>query len=409
MKALKINKSFLYVYTVFGLFPILPASLKGFPVALLAFACIAYWIKAKTKPKMDLTFFILISLILVNALSTLYSGSFDFPLKKLETSMSFILVPSCFLIIAGGRDKLLKARRLIFIKSFIYCTGILTLIAFLEYLNQGLFSQTDLKVNSFRQAIVKLPVIGDHPIYISIYLAFSIMFVFFCFKKANKNENIFLLIIALFNIFHILLLASKGVIIATLLGSWFYIFTALKNFRIKFTVSLILLFLFVFALLKFPNVERRFREIGRKTTYTELRLENSSSIRLAIYKCGLKKVFEKPIFGYGWGKGNDALKTCYNDKSKYLLDKEFNSHNQYLGFFLDGGLPALIVLIFFMGFFLRKSLAKKDFVFSTIIIIYGLTMITENILVRQSGIILFIFIFSSFNYSYKEKQQPCYS
>ena len=127
-------------------------------------------------------------------------------------------------------------------------------------------------------------------------------------------------------------------------------------------------------------------------------MQNSSSVRLAIYRCSFNKVLEKPIFGYGWGRGNDALRDCFEEEFYPLASDDYNSHNQYLGYLLDGGLLAGMILIHFVVYFFRKAIIRKDITMAAIVLFYAIIMLMENILVRQAGIILFIFIFSFLAY-----------
>ncbi|MEZ2413745.1 O-antigen ligase family protein [Muriicola sp. E247] len=391
----------------FGIFPLLPYQIKGLPVAFILFVGVYALIKGSGKHKIDSGFYVLISLFTISLLSIVYTGSFNIPWGKIETSISLYLIPLAFLLIKRI-DKLAKFERRTFCVTFIASTFILSLISIFYYLKQGLFSDSELKVNSFRQAITELPLIGDHPIYISIYLGIAFLLGIEFFKHFNNTGKLFLGMSSTLIVFHLLLLSSKGIVLAVLITTIFYIFKAIEKRSLRLSLTAVIVILFLTALYLFPNLERRFREIGRKTTYTELRLQNSSSIRLAVYKCGIQMAMENPILGYGWGEGNKALKECYKSKSEELFTREPNAHNQYLGYLLDGGLPALFTLVFFIFYFLRSAFIRNDLIMFSLIFFYTIILATENILVRQSGLILFIFIFAFFYYSTEQKSNHNY-
>jgi O-antigen ligase len=390
------------ILILFGIFPLLPFQIKGFPVAVALLAGIYWYRKGHGKPEFDRGFLVLISILTISLLSILYSGSFSVPWKKLETSISLLLLPLSFLLIKEKAGFVDLDRRNFYI-SFIASTSVLSLISIVSYINRGLFSETELRVNSFRQAITELPMIGDHPIYVSIYLGVSLLLIIMYFSQVPRTVKVLFLFIGLINLFHMLLLSSKGIVIAFFITTSYYIFKAIQKNSLRISLIVFLLFLFVIALIQFPNLERRFREIFRKTTYTELRLQNSSSIRLAVYECGIEMALKRPLLGFGWGKGNEALKECYKNKSEELYRIEPNAHNQYLGFLLDGGIPAFLTLLFFIYYFFREGLRRNDIVAMSTILFYAIILGTENILVRQSGLILFIFIFTFHHYSTVQK------
>ena len=387
------DKLITYLICLFGVFPILPKHLKGLPVVVFFIGALYFFLK-KEKIKFNFKgFFKLSSLFFVIFLSIFYTGSFYFPLDKIETSLSLFIIPLSFHLI---RSNIIKSNHnRLFIKCFILSTTILSIASIYYYYFNNLFKKDYFKVNSFRKLILEIPIVNDHPIYISLYLAITILFSIAIFS--NSNKKVLLVGINLINLFHLFLLSSKGIIIAVLISAVLLLILKLKNRWTKVIFVSCIFGLFIASLIYFPNMRRRFKELGIKTTYTELQITNSTSLRITIYKCAIEKIKKKPILGYGWGNGDAALSQCYKEKSEYLYKEKLNSHNQYLDYYLKGGIIALLVLMYFLYQQLIISIKEKKYLFTSIIILFAIQMLSENILNRQSGIIMFIFIISLFS------------
>lgn len=396
MDILKIRKNIAFEILVpfciflFAFFPLLPEKVKGLPVIFLFIISTIYFV---SKPCMGFNITGLLklsSIYIINILSIFYSLSFYFPGARAETTLALLIIPFSFFML--NNQVLNNIRRNDFYLTFVISVGILTAYSFFFYCLDNLFIIENFKVNSFRSSVTKLPFIYDHPIYISMYLGISLMLIVPLLKRRNKLIRLLLIIIGLLNIGHIILLSSKAVIIGIILGFIVYVLLYLDKILKKFVFVLTILVVSIISIISFPTLERRFRELTIKTTYTELHVNNSSSIRLAIFKCAFHKIEEKPILGYGWGLGNKSLSDCYKTKSEHLTQNSYNSHNQFLGYFLDGGIIAFFVLILFLSEQFRFAYMKSDYTFLMVLILFTTLMMTENILQRQSGVIPFIFL-----------------
>lgn len=79
-----------------------------------------------------------------------------------------------------------------------------------------------------------------------------------------------------------------------------------------------------------------------------------------------------------------------------MSDKKLNSHNQFISFYLDGGIIAFMTLVAFLSWQFMHAIKNKKYLYFSILILFTLEMFSENILSRQSGLILFIFLISFF-------------
>lgn len=382
-----INSLFTITFICFGLLPLLPIKLKGTPVILLLVATLFVVLKTKKIFFSKRVFFFLSSLFFVNIFSLFIN--LNFPIKQIETILSLLVVPLAFAFWPAYESKRFIP---VFIITFTLSCFLLSVVHFYYYFTSGILMSTELKVNSFRKIVTELPIIGEHPIYLSIYFSLSILFAFFYFPKVGKWSRFFLIITSLFLFINLILLSSKGVLVSLFVTFLIVSFLLIRSFKTKLVVFITLLFI-MFSLVRFfPTLERRFRELTIQTTYTKIMPTNSTSVRVGIYKCVLKTIIKKPLFGYGFGTLPQT--GCYKNTSKHLYDFKYNSHNQYLGFLLNFGVIGLLTIVLFLVKLIILSYKKKNYLFLSIIILFASVMLTENILERQSAIILFIFLIS---------------
>ena len=386
------DKVIKFSFFLFGMFPLFPERLKGFPVLFLFAASIYLSVNNGIVISDFKEFLKLSSLYTISCLSVLYTGSFFFPLNKLETSLSLIVVPLSFMLLNVRKLNIQSIKLLVI--YFTFSTSTHSLLSIFYYYYKGIFAADQFKVNTIRQLVTEIPLINDHPIYISMFLGISILMSIRYFKFSNPTVKSFLLVSILINVFHLLLLSSKGVTISTTISGIILLFYTSKNKLLTSTMALLVFGLFVFSIFHFPNMERRFRELRIPTTYSQLHTTNSSSIRIAIYKCAYKVIKENPILGYGWSKGEEELIDCYT--SKYMSNKKLNSHNQFIGFYLDGGIFAFLTLVAFLFWQFVHATKNKKYLYFSILTFFTIEMFSENILSRQSGLILFIFLISFF-------------
>lgn len=379
----------------FALFPIIPNSLKGLPVITLLIAAIVNYKKDRRDWK---AFFINASLYLTFLISLIYTNNFDYALRKLETGLSILVLPMIFFLLLPGL-KVGKTLKLRFYRAFLIATTIFSLfiIAIIVF-DDSVVYYRDWYSNTFRTVVTEAFFIGQHPVYASVFLSLSILFYIELSKnKAIKTSSsaIFLSLCVLINLALLIMLMSKGVLLALTVAIVFSIATDKKlkryNWILFFTILLAFIALFTF--------NRRMNELLKVDTYKEVNQNFSTGIRVGIYQCSLGLIKQNLIFGYGVGDSQDILNTCYTDKSELLLEHEYNTHNQYLDLMLKmGGLGLGIFLGFLMGN-ISKAQKNGNKEAIMVILLYAIVFLTENILARQSGVILFYFLLLFLNTS----------
>ncbi len=367
----------------FAFFPIIPNSIKGLPVILLLLAALPFFDKKKINFKLFIIYSFLYFLYLM---SLCYTSNIPFALKKLETGLSILVLPLIFFILAP--DYQIKNKlKLLFIRLFVFSTTIFSMLSMLAIvLDHKTAYYKNFYSNKYRIVVEKLPLIGQHPIYASLFLAIAILFTLYLYNKEKKTYQLILLGI---NSIFLLMLSSKGVIISLMILFFVYIFFR-NNIQRKKKIFLLASFFIMISLIFMSN--RRMKELLKPETYNKVNTNYSNSYRIAIIDCSIKAIKKNWLIGYGVGDAQDILNACYINKSKFLLQKTYNSHNQYFDIWLKTGILGLIYFLFFIAYITYISYKNKNYLLTAIILLFSINFLFENILDRQSGVILFYFL-----------------
>ncbi len=137
-------------------------------------------------------------------------------------------------------------------------------------------------------------------------------------------------------------------------------------------------------------------------TYNKVNTNFSNSYRINIYKCAFKVIKMSPWVGQGLGDEKDQLIAVYESENQLLLlEKGYNSHNQYLDYWIKIGLIGLISFLVFLIYNLHKAFFFHNSLLFYIILFFSINFLTENVLVRQSGLIPFVFFIHFLNLKIK--------
>lgn len=377
------------ILILFGLFPILPNKIKGLPVVVLILYNFLQFLKNKEGYKERIKhFFIMSSLFIFYLLSFIYSDNASYFGRKLEIGLSLLIIPLSFLF----NDNLANKKSIDFFKkAYLFGVSIFTVlfILFLFIYKNDRYPKGIKDVNFIRSAIENMPLIDTHPIYSSIFLAIGILILVSLFKKIKLI--VFIPLFTLLTI-GIILLSSKMVIISLFVILILFIYTIIINIKYRILLIFFTLCVPIIAIIYMPNFNTRFKELITTSTYLEIDRNNSSSIRIAINSCTFDLIEKSWFFGYGIGDVQGKLNNCYESKSIILLEKQHNTHNQYFSVWLGTGVLGLIAFIYILLFNFKLAKNNNDLLFLSLLILFSLNFLTENILERQSGVIIFAFL-----------------
>ena len=376
----------------FAVFPITPNTIKGLPVILLFVASLFFFKKREVNWKLLL---INSSLFLIYTISVIYSNDYSVSIKKLETSLSILVLPIIFFALLPHFSISNMIKR-VFIKTFIGSTTVFSIYSFVFIILRNSSLNYLWSSDKYRNIIIEMPHIGQHPIYASIFLALSIIFFVYLLKQKlfkNYKDKLLFLTLTFINLVFLLFLSSKGAILALFFIMFFlFIFETTKKIY-----KYLLIATFVCSLITLFIYNRRMNELIKTQTYQTFNPHLSTSIRLGIYHCSWEIIKKQLFMGYGIGYAQRELNLCYANKSDILLMHRFNSHNQYLDVTIKTGLIGLFVFLAFLGINFILAIKTKNQLLIMILVLYCMLFLVENVLSRQSGVILFFFLICFFN------------
>jgi O-antigen ligase len=210
-------------------------------------------------------------------------------------------------------------------------------------------------------------------------------------KAIPKYKVLFILSGASMIIF-ILIISARLSILTLFILSIVYLLFFFKTQLVKKIGALLFLFLTFTGIIFFnKNISERF--FIKDNFEQSVLVASDYEPRLVIWKCG-EAMMHNDTFNYFFGFNSyteitQNYQECYGksidnlSKRDYFITSRFNSHNQFLDFFLIGGLIAIIFL--FVFFFKLFQYVKNDFLETALLLSVIFFFIVENILYRQYG------------------------
>ncbi len=405
----KVNKFNFFILCLLAAFPIYNG--KVTVILIISFTIVAvvsglaYGIPliSKTRIKEALLFIALFILIFFR---TYFTDRSPDSLFYLEVSLSLLAFPAAFFLTPVRYTQKQKT-----ILSFVFSLSTLAIIFYgqlraahklSQYVGTGKFWPDSSAVFSdpsfpylFRTVFEQHAHI--HPTYASVLLGISVLLMLDHFLKSysSHTRKSVVLYTSLLLIFVLLqgLLASRTPIVATMLCSVVLIFIYLKKKIFALYALGGIIALSVMLMLMVPSITTRFKEISfSNTNAPTAENENSFNIRVGIYKCSTGIIKDNWAWGIGPGNVQKELNTCYNKISKAVYDqKNYNTHNQFLDYWAGLGIfgPTLLLLILLYTS-VRNYKIKIPLPFA-ISLLFFVAMLTENMLIRQNGIVPFAF------------------
>lgn len=339
-------------------------------------------------------FFLTGGSFLLLAISLLYSIDKKEGGDYLVRELPMLLFPLCFFIFTpvfkDGARVLHKT-----LSFFWLATVLMTLWVFFQYWRLDLFHQFA-RASSFnlilRQTAEELT--DKHADYLSIYLVFSIFIAAIrsLKKTAPLQRVLYALSIPLQGLL-LFLLAARSPVIALVIGSLIICFLQIRRTVTRWVVLLGLTACFLAMIRLTPSIWSRIEEVRNTPLATPVGVyHNSTNIRVGIYKCTWELIREHPFAGIGVGSDRRMLTQCYAQFPTDVYQKTFyNTHNQYLNFWLLGGIISLLLFLASMVWQYRLSIIWKDYTFLFFLLLMTISFSTENILSRQAGIVFYYF------------------
>lgn len=215
-------------------------------------------------------------------------------------------------------------------------------------------------------------------VYFSLQLGINIILLLFCFQKYNRKVIIVLVIIFLAVI---VLLGKRMSLISLVLLGGIYTLTSFKKIAIFSLLAICLGFVFIL----YP--------------YNKWRMEKASKMgegveRIIMFESSINIIENNFFFGTGTKNVSSSLEQEYKREGIKTPFFANNPHNQYLYIFIGFGLVGFLIFLISQFYIVKYCWEMEKKYFLYLYLFFTLISLTEVILIRQQGIILFIFTLS---------------
>jgi O-antigen ligase len=244
--------------------------------------------------------------------------------------------------------------------------------------------------------------IGDSPqvlesllidrLYLGLLSTFSILISFQSIQKKYHPNNNYYLANIFVNALFIILMASKIAVISLfvlLLIKQFY--GKRKLLKIIIAVGSLAMVVGLFLFLKYENSFHTINE--EKNSKKPAFIENTMTyeLRAFVWECAANIISDEgfSFTGIGFDGTKDKLVSCYEnqildpEKKDRFVANRYNTHNQFLDFYLSAGFVALILFMFFIT--VNFLAVRKRFFPTAMLAILVMYCLVENVFHRQIG------------------------
>jgi O-antigen ligase len=352
------------------------------------------WKSVFTPPVLIITLF-----FLMNLLALSYSSDKQEGINLLTRQLAIIIFPVFFGI--GKIDLERYKESLLCIFSFTCVATVMYLYAdamriiqFYQLPFPALFSTLFMNHN------FSLP-IGIHATYLSVYVAFSLLFfLYLLIRKKELPHKWIYIFSSVMLLAGLIQLSSRAVFIAFLLVLNlvfpFLLFTAKKRLAF-FVMAALLSATVMLIILNVDSFKARYISELKTDLTNKVKIIESTEPRLARWNAIAELIKKSPVIGYGTGSEKKMLKEEYFEKGLYISYlNEFNTHSEYLGILLRTGVVGLLVFVYILYFGFAAATRKADIIFLNFMIIVAVVSVSENFLELNKGIFFYSFFFSLF-------------
>jgi hypothetical protein len=372
----------------------LPFSM-GLPNILLGLSVLIFIIKALKKQEFEFnkSLKIIVFLIVYLTLNFTLKGQLSSNISMLAR---LLIIPSFLvLLLQGNIENILKAFKL----SYVALTFLVMTKIIIYYVNYG-----DLNFSTVKEFHTLLFI--DRP-----YFGFvSLIGIILNLKDLiqHKKHKYLIYALTIISIILIYIIAARLTIITTFILLFIFVFKKIQISIFKKMIVLVTLSIVFFtSLILNKNFINRLVINQGVTSFIDY------EPRFVIWPCATNLLAENAtnfiVGSGGFTETQQELCNCYEksidkeDKRDWYLERKFNTHNQFLGFLLVGGVIGLLIF-FYLLYQLFQTSYKNIYLFS-IWLSFVLFLILENIFYRQFGCYLIAIIILFLTQKNNEKNE----
>lgn len=155
-----------------------------------------------------------------------------------------------------------------------------------------------------------------------------------------------------------------------------------------------------------PVLQERISELrDLDLSYSEGQWLSSTELRLGVWACSIECIKHNTWFGVGVGNTRHTLENCYNQYNQSeFFEGEYNTHNQYMHFWLASGLIGLAFLLVYFVYITKLAADQQQKLVLYFLVYFLVISLTENYFSRQLGIMLFAFFAAPLLHSFPSRK-----
>jgi O-antigen ligase len=257
-----------------------------------------------------------------------------------------------------------------------------------------------------------------HPTYFSVYTTIAIIAIWIGYYRQYRFFSLLPSIIVTFFlvVYTLFMMSLTGMLfLALMIFTTIAVLVYLRWKKIGVVAFIVTTPLLLFACYK--AVPQFKHEIDDVIYYGERYLDNSENYfeslyypysgtesRLIMWKISIEQFKDTP-WGLGTGAVDFALqKRMENRLNEEFIQKNLNSHNQYLQTGLEIGFLGLFVLLLVVLLLTIKSIREKNLLLFAVVLSFAFNCLFESMLQRQSGVVFYILMFCILTIPYSLKK-----
>ncbi|MGV8813331.1 MAG: O-antigen ligase family protein [Gelidibacter sp.] len=328
--------------------------------------------------------------IIILFFSTMLFVKLRNPIGNWDRDLALLFMPIFF-----GFRKFNKDEVYVILKWFVYFLGIGLIASILyeitlefyfnDFLNEWKLIEY-YKNNRFLFLIHSVSErIDFHHIYLSLYLFFGFIIAVWLLNQdiiKNRKERLLLgILMILFFSFCFLSISRMTIICFVIYFFGVFLYSIKTTFLRNIIIKTVLLFLGVIFFVFSNNFSDRFKKINEDP-------------RGNLFQISYNLADEALIFGYGSETGSELFINEQKKAGHTVLYS--NPHNQYLDYLLTGGIVMLVVFLITLFLIFKRFINNKLYIGAILIFFFMLQCMTEALMERYRGIVLFAFFVSLF-------------
>lgn len=387
---MRLTKIFYVTTYALGLFPLL--KLNHFSILMMIWLVLAMinavnnktfsTLKKHKYPFVILSFFCLMYVVYLP-----FTEDFKELGKSIVKSLPFLVFPLGFLLNKEiVTEKLVRSIGTVFIASVI----VLNIFGWINVLNFGwndAWQQNDFYHPVFRELFFRatslhLPYLGLLSVFGALWLTF---------KMFSVRKMLLLKLTGIvFILFSVYIYSARMALMCYLIGLLFILWKSIKNRKIKWTLSVVLPLCAIAFIWISPIKERYIKNVEKEFVLPHKEQQpHEVNYRYGIWYCATNLISDHFFTGVGADKVQQRLNDCYGnftyESYEDFTKVTYNSHNQYLDQMLKFGIVGLLLFLVVLFYYYPHS----SVLYQTFIIITAVSLLTENIFDRQTGVVFF--------------------